>query len=919
MHYAEVAINVPVNKTFHYHIPEELAPLTQIGSLVRVEFGVAMQPAIVLALHDTTDIPETKPILEVVSDTPVLPPAYVRLGYWLSETYMESIGYCIWTMLPPGLIGKGNYDISLKDPDADPRGSLQTEIVEFLRENGTQRMTVLKKQFKGRSLNTSLARLVELGIVEKKPFLMSASIKRKKEHIVKMTFPGKQIANISRNVGKSVKKADLLEFIARQSDTAIPVDEALLKAGVKSRSVLNHLVAEGLVTVNPSTDEAEETVTLKVSQTKVDEVLMDWRESAPYLQILHHVADTPNPLTVSEIMDETSGMQRHINKLVSDGLIELSEMPVWRDSLSDRDFYPKTAPKLTPDQQAVWDVIHQAIEAQDNLDQEVARFLLHGVTGSGKTELYLRAIDAVIQQGKRAIFLVPEIALTSQTIRRVAERFPDQVAIYHGSLPREEKYDTWQRARAGEINIIVGTRSALFTPLPDVGLIILDEEHSPSYKQTPPEHEQYLDANLAVIPYHARDVAEKLMQSRNGTVILGSATPDIATYYRAQKGHYEYLHLPQRIMGHRQRIAEQAKRIGVTPKYQPESDDALHIGLPPVTVVDMRSELRSGNTSMFSRDLQDGLKTVLERGEQAMLLLNRRGQSTYVFCRDCGYVVMCDRCDSPMTHHRQGEQMRCHHCGYSHPTPQTCPSCESKRIKFFGAGTQQVEQALKKLYPDVRTLRWDADTVSKPELHHEILQRFINREADIVIGTQMIAKGLDLPLVTLVGVVSADLGLALPDYRAGERVFQLLTQVAGRAGRGILGGKVILQTYQPGHYVMQFASQHDYLGFVDKELAYRREMGYPPFRRLARLLFQFHDFYKAQKQAEEGARRVKHLLDKHGMTGTELIGPAPCFFTRIDRHYRWHLLLRGPNPAKALGELRMEQGWQLDIDPVDVL
>ncbi len=410
-----------------------------------------------------------------------------------------------------------------------------------------------------------------------------------------------------------------------------------------------------------------------------------------------------------------------------------------------------------------------------------------------------------------------------------------------------------------------------------------------------------------------------MIEHNKGVLILGSATPDIVTYHRAKQGYYTYLHMPNRIMGHRQRITEQADRAGVVSRYQVDTEDALHIDLPPVSVVDMTAELRTGNTSMFSREMQESLTDVLGRGEQAMLLLNRRGQSTYVFCRDCGYVVQCARCDTSMTYHRHGEAMRCHHCGATQAIPHTCPACQSQRIKFFGAGTQQVEQALKKMFPDARILRWDADTASKPEMHHDILQQFIDRKADIVIGTQMIAKGLDLPLVTLVGVISADLGLALPDYRAGERVFQLLTQVAGRAGRGILGGKVVLQTYQPKHYVIQAASQHDYIGFVEQEIASRREMGYPPFRRFARVLFRFTDFYKTQKEAEEGARRVRALIDKHDLTGTEVIGPAPCFFTRIDRHYRWHLLLRGPNPAVALRDLKLERGWQIDIDPVDVL
>jgi primosomal protein N' (replication factor Y) (superfamily II helicase) len=338
-----------------------------------------------------------------------------------------------------------------------------------------------------------------------------------------------------------------------------------------------------------------------------------------------------------------------------------------------------------------------------------------------------------------------------------------------------------------------------------------------------------------------------------------------------------------------------------------------------VHVVDMRAELKSGNTGMFSRELHAALELTLSRREQAILFLNRRGHNTYVFCRDCGYIAICPRCDAPMTYHSPNEKLRCHRCGYETAQPQTCPVCRSNRIKYFGAGTQQVEMELRKTFPQARALRWDADTASDHQAHDLILQRFINREADVLVGTQMIAKGLDLPLVTLVGVVSADMGIALPDFRAGERTFQLLTQVAGRAGRGLLGGQVVLQTYQPGHYAIAAASKHDYAGFYEREIAYRRELGYPPFRRLARIVFRFPKDIKAQSEAERASAWLREQLRKLKMTGTEMIGPAPCFFHRVDNHYRWQIILRGPSPADALKAMDIARGWYVDIDPVDVL
>ncbi len=542
----------------------------------------------------------------------------------------------------------------------------------------------------------------------------------------------------------------------------------------------------------------------------------------------------------------------------------------------------------------------------------VSTTLLHGVTGSGKTEIYLRAIEYALAQGRQAIFLVPEIALTAQTVRRVMARFPGRVGIVHSRLSDGERYDTWRRARAGEIEVIVGTRSALFTPLPDIGLVFLDEEHDDSYKQSPPVLPPY---------YHARDVAEQMMQAGAGVLILGSATPDVGTFFRAQRGDITYLHLPRRIMGHRVTISEQEAQSGIQSRYQSDDDgsDAVHIDLPPVDVVDMRDELKAGNISIFSHAMQDALKQTLARGEQAILYLNRRGTSTYVFCRDCGYVAGCPRCDTPMTYHTTGAMMHCHHCGYSEPHPTVCPECSSKRIKFFGAGTQQVEEAVKNLFPNAISLRWDADTASKAGEHDLILQRFSSGSANVLIGTQMIAKGLDLPMVTLVGVVSADMGLSLPDYAAGERVFQLLTQVSGRAGRGLRGGRVILQTYQPEHYAIQAASMHDYAKFYAEEIAYRRELGNPPFRRLVRIIFRYEREVKARIEAENAAQLIFQRINDNDMMGTEMIGPVPCFFSKVNRMYRWQIILRGPNPARALRYDDFGRGWFVDVDPVDLL
>ena len=920
MQYAELALNVPVHKTFTYHIPAGLKGALVPGSLVRVEFGVAMQPAVVLSLRPETDIPETKAIIELLDPQPVLEQPYLALARWLSESCLAPIGACIWLLLPPGFTGKADrlfrfvrdapapeqpQQLSLPGAEASAELPLPQRLLQSLRERGPRRLTQLKRTFPKLPVEDALDRLVGSGLVAAESVLAPPSARLKTVTRVYPRYQPAEITTLVKQFGKSPQHVKLLEAIVERDDAAIGLRDALALVGAKTRAPLNRLVDEGLVFVEETERDEQDLIILEAAPERIEAKLAQWRGGGYMARVMRDIAALPEPLTMAELLRATGATRGRLNKLIQAGLLELRAERVWRDSLRDFDFIPDSAPELTPDQARAWGEISQAVEGD-----KTARFLLHGVTGSGKTEIYLRAIEATLAQGRGAVLLVPEIALTPQTVRRVSERFPSQVALVHGSLPTGERYDAWQRARSGDVSVIVGTRSALFTPLRNLGLIVLDEEHDASYKQAPGMPEPH---------YHARDAADFLAQRNGAVLVLGSATPDLGSWYRAQRGRFKYLHLPKRIMGHRRRIRQQGERLGVASCYQDDRGDAVTIELPPVQVVDMRAELRAGNANMFSRALQNALAAVLERGEQAMLLLNRRGQATYVFCRDCGYALECVRCDAPMTYHRVDRSLRCHHCGASQAQPTTCPNCASGRIRYFGAGTQQVDEAVKQLFPTVRTLRWDVDTAKSPAMHFEILGKFIDREANLLIGTQMIAKGLDLPLVTLVGVVSADLGLALPDYRAGERVFQLLTQVSGRAGRGVLGGQVILQTYQPDHYVIQAASQHDYAGFVARESRYRREMGYPPYRRLARIVFTASTPAKAQAEAERAASQLAQVLAARNLSGSSLIGPAPCFYTRLDGRYRWHLLLRGPDPRAALRELKPGARWQIDTDPVDLL
>lgn len=826
MLYAHVALNVPVNQLFTYHVPETLQGALQIGHLVKVNFGTATQPAVVMALDETSAVPHTKPILDLLDAQPVLDAVQIQLSQWLSEATLASIGAAVWLWLPPSSTGRSVRVVNLADPlpTAPLPAGLMAEIVAYLEQHPDTREATLEKRF-GAGVRQALNALKRQGYVRFSSVLSAPTVRPKTVRTVRLLVPRDQVP--------------------------------ALKLGPKARLIVDYLVQ------------------------------FDSPQDAPDL---------------ANAIDATSA---DLLNLERKGIVLLSERIIYRDRLADQDFVAHEAPTLTPEQDEVWQRIQQMMSAADG-----SVGLLHGVTGSGKTELYLRAMAEALQRGQQALFLVPEIALTPQTIQRVAARFPERVAVVHSGLSIGERYDTWQRARRGELDIIVGTRSALFSPLWRLGVIVIDEEHDTSYKQSPPIQPPY---------YHARDVAEQLMRLRKGTLLLGSATPSLEVYHRAQEGQIAYLRLPNRIMGHRQRVEAQAQRGGVVTRYQALDDERMTIDLPPVIVVDMREELKAGNTSMFSRALQVALQDVLGRGEQAILFLNRRGQATYVFCRDCGYVERCPRCATPMTYHAHGEALRCHHCGFWQVPLTVCPQCSSRRIRHFGAGTQQVEAELKRLFPAVSTLRWDADTAQTVDAHEAILAGFAQQQAQVLIGTQMIAKGLDLPLVTLVGVVSADLGLALPDFRASERAFQLLTQVAGRAGRGVLGGQVILQTYQPDHESIRAASQHDYEAFYRWEIEHRRALGYPPFRRMLRLLVQSTNPQQAQRTAEQLAERLHNLIRAEERLDVSVIGPASAFFSRIDQAYRWHVLVCAPDPAAIVRQLGALPEVFVDVDVMDVL
>jgi primosomal protein N' (replication factor Y) len=609
------------------------------------------------------------------------------------------------------------------------------------------------------------------------------------------------------------------------------------------------------------------------------------------LAVLRYLSSEPWPVDIAWVYAASQANLADLQKLEELGLIRLSESEIWRDPLKLIEALPTSPLELTDDQDDAWKKIQFNLSTKDDKGSPKP-ILINGVTGSGKTELYLRAIQEVIQQGGQAIYLIPEISLTPQTIRRVLSRFPGRVGIIHSRLSAGERYDTWRRARAGLLSVVVGPRSALFTPFSALQLIVVDECHEEAYYQSD-----------ALPYYHAVNTAVAYGHLAGAVVLMGSATPDITQSYRAETGEWLEIRLP--------------KRINVTAPGQPDKEGPTL--MPDVRLVDMREELKQGNRSIFSRVLLGSLESTISAGHQVILFLNRRGSATYIFCRNCGLTIKCPRCDRPLTLHSPLAELLCHTCGYRRKQPRQCPQCSSDQIQALGVGTERVESELLTLFPKIRTLRWDHDTTHQKGAHEIILAQFSQQRADVLIGTQMLAKGLDLPFVTLVGVVLADISLNLPDYRSAERTFQILTQVAGRAGRSSLGGQVILQSYQPEHYAIQAASKHDQAGFYRQELEYRRQLGYPPFTHLMRLEYRHQQNDQAGAAATRMADQLTTWLKKTDRRATALIGPAPCFFAREYNLFRWQIVLRGVDPAAFFNDHPIPEGWKVELDPPSLL
>ncbi|MBN1219634.1 MAG: primosomal protein N' [Anaerolineae bacterium] len=965
----------PLALTFHYHIPPHLEKQIQIGQLVAVPFRTQQLPGIVVQFSDAAPVEETRPVAAILDPEPVVTPAQISLAYWLSRETLAPLALCLKYFLPPGSGRKPEWMLQLT-PAARQQTTLPNApeqiLLTYLRQHGDVPLDEVDP--------SAAEALIAQGLAHKKAALGKPRVGPKVDRMVELLIPPDEVEAVLSALGHSSKQADLLLYLADLDDPLPALSEVLAQVGctkspaqaLADKSWVEIIPKQTYVTVSPpqkssnltsgltgdeqkilrfltqqhrpvllseviSTTETDqptlnnllqknlitrldepERIALTLPADQLADAIIELRGAQKHADVLRLLSAEDGPVWIGWVYAQTDATLPTLRDLAKANLISLDEARRWRDPLAGRSFTLDTPPQLTGEQQTVWQEVARHWQPKSDNPRPI---LLHGVTGSGKTEIYLRAMTAALKAGQGVIMLVPEITLAAQTVERVSARFPGQVAVWHSALSPGERFDTWERVRAGELPIVVGPRSALFAPVKNLGVVIIDEEHEPTYKQRdrPPI-------------FHAREAAIELGRLSNALVIMGSATPDVVTYRRAERGEYRLLTLPTRIMAHTKHLAVQQALIrrlkakGGKRMKEPASPASsqtsafVTLPLPQVEVVDLREELKAGNRTIFSRALQDGMHQTLSRGEQVILFLNRRGASSFVICRDCGYVMRCPRCDTTLTYHTSGELMVCHYCGYRARPAETCPECRSERIRYFGLGTQRVEETVNKMFPQAQVIRWDWDTTRQKGSHHVFLHHFMEGRANVMVGTQMVAKGLDLPLVTLVGVISADTALYLPDFRAAERSFQLLMQVAGRAGRSPLGGRVIVQTYNPDQVAIEAAANHDYEGFYHTELAFRREQNYPPFKRLAQLLYSGSGPERSAAAAKQLADRLCRHIERQGLPAVEVIGPTPGYVQRVRSQYRWHILLRAQDPAAVLRPLLpLPQGWRIDIDPVTLL
>lgn len=838
MNYANVAFPIAVNRLFTYAVPKHLDSLVQPGMRVLASFHRDNQEGVVVERIDTTDLSldQIKNISECLDDVPTYSDELLTLTKWMADYYLTSWGNALFCAVPAAVRNQKQQVMKLLPDYTPPTGKVQKEIVAHLEaEDGLTPNQLAHRIGKTNAqLRPTIATLRDKGIIE---VIVS--------HRPKATTQFTSVATLAL------------------SDTDIVHEITELTTGK---------------------DGYEKTSNEKKQQTT-------HAAAVKHAAILQTLLDEGGALATNELTSRVKTGPSLLRTLERRGLINITRAEAIRNPLSSQHVVPTPPHNLNSVQSEAFAEILKGLQTEEGSQKG---YLLHGVTGSGKTEVYMQAIKQILESGKSVIVLVPEISLTPQTTSRFIGRFGERVALLHSRLSDGERYDQWHRIHKGDADIVIGPRSAIFAPVKRLGLLIIDEEHSDSYKSdTAPR-------------YHAREVARKRCELANCPLILGSATPSLESYYSAQNDTYKLLSLPSRVLDRK---------------------------MPEVHIVDMREELKNGNRTIFSERLRNTIGEKLEKQEQSILFLNRRGHSSYVFCRTCGYVERCTNCSISLTFHFETKRMVCHHCGLQRDTHDACPECNGTVIDYFGRrgfGTETVEQEVRKSFPTANIQRFDADSTARKNAHQQILDAFERQEIDVLIGTQMVAKGLDFPNVTLVGVVVADTALNLPDFRASEQTFSLLTQVAGRSGRAESAGEVIIQTYMPDHYSITSVVKHDYISFYQQEIEARSVLQYPPFSHVAILLLRGENEKQVIDATHSVADHLQVLQSDH-FPEVNILGPAPAPLSKIDGKYRWHFLLRCQNvdkisqllqrlneePPAVLNRNSIE--YIVDIDPTNTL
>ena len=834
MSFANIAFPISVDQLFTYSVPQYLDAIAQPGVRVLASFHESKQEGVVVERTDETDLEleKIKSISDCLDEEPTFSEELLTLTKWMADYYLSSWGNALFCAVPAAVRNKKQQLIQLRPEYTTPIGKVQKQIVAVLEIEETLTPYQLANRI-GRSpekLRPQITALREKGVIN-----------------VKVSHKPKATTKFTNVATLALPPADIATEIAKLTSG----EDGYGKATDQNPERGPHTGA--------------------VKHAKILQILLD--ETVP--------------LATTEILKQVGGSVSLLNTLERRGFIKITRAAAVRNPLSSQSVAPTQPLTLNEAQSAAF----TELQSENRSNQT---FLLHGVTGSGKTEVYMQTMAQVLENGKSVIVLVPEISLTPQTASRFIGRFGERVAVLHSRLSDGERFDQWHRIQKGDADIVIGPRSAVFAPVKELGLLIIDEEHSDSYKSdTAPR-------------YHAREVAQKRAKLANCPLILGSATPSLESFFQAQQGNYKLLSLPSRVLDRK---------------------------MPEVHIVDMRNELKSGNRTIFSERLRSAIAERLEKCEQIILFLNRRGHSKYVFCRTCGYAERCENCSISLTFHFETKKLVCHHCGHKRDTHPSCPDCGSPAIDYFGRrgfGTETVEREVQKAFPTANIKRFDADSTAKKDAHQHILEAFQRQDIDILIGTQMVAKGLDFPNVTLVGVIVADTALNLPDFRAGEHTFSLLTQVAGRSGRAEVVGEVIIQTYMPEHFCISAAQTHDYVGFYEKEVEARSALQYPPFSHVATLLLRG----KNENEVIDAANTVSgHLKIWQADEFSEVIilGPAPAPLSKIDGKFRWRFLLRSKNVEKISQLLQRLNDdlppiiksnaveYAIDIDPTNTL